>query len=104
MPRAFDRQEESLRRDQLPGGLDLVNRSEGIARAMHEHDRYFNVGEVLRSRLLGPAGSVQWVRQQKQTICKFLLCEHHACLAAAIARSEERRVGKECRSRWSPYH
>ena len=25
------------------------------------------------------------------------------CLAAAT-RSEERRVGKECRSRWSPYH
>ena len=22
----------------------------------------------------------------------------------AIIRSEERRVGKECRSRWSPYH
>ena len=22
----------------------------------------------------------------------------------ALARSEERRVGKECRSRWSPYH
>ena len=22
----------------------------------------------------------------------------------AIRRSEERRVGKECRSRWSPYH
>src|SRR5690349_15574576 len=22
----------------------------------------------------------------------------------AILRSEERRVGKECRSRWSPYH
>ena len=21
-----------------------------------------------------------------------------------MARSEERRVGKECRSRWSPYH
>ena len=24
--------------------------------------------------------------------------------AAVISRSEERRVGKECRSRWSPYH
>ena len=24
--------------------------------------------------------------------------------AYAAARSEERRVGKECRSRWSPYH
>ena len=22
----------------------------------------------------------------------------------SISRSEERRVGKECRSRWSPYH
>ena len=25
-------------------------------------------------------------------------------MACAPARSEERRVGKECRSRWSPYH
>ena len=24
--------------------------------------------------------------------------------AGNIKRSEERRVGKECRSRWSPYH
>src|SRR3712207_414691 len=24
--------------------------------------------------------------------------------ALIVARSEERRVGKECRSRWSPYH
>ena len=24
--------------------------------------------------------------------------------ARALNRSEERRVGKECRSRWSPYH
>ena len=25
-------------------------------------------------------------------------------VVGAGARSEERRVGKECRSRWSPYH
>ena len=25
-------------------------------------------------------------------------------LHLALTRSEERRVGKECRSRWSPYH
>ena len=25
-------------------------------------------------------------------------------LATYNTRSEERRVGKECRSRWSPYH
>src|SRR3989440_6407717 len=27
-----------------------------------------------------------------------------AAAAPARCRSEERRVGKECRSRWSPYH
>src|ERR1051325_5460817 len=27
-----------------------------------------------------------------------------ACLINRYERSEERRVGKECRSRWSPYH
>src|SRR2546430_16629968 len=27
-----------------------------------------------------------------------------AVLLVYVARSEERRVGKECRSRWSPYH
>ena len=25
-------------------------------------------------------------------------------IEAELTRSEERRVGKECRSRWSPYH
>ena len=32
---------------------------------------------------------------------KTLLAE---ALLAQSGRSEERRVGKECRSRWSPYH
>ena len=31
---------------------------------------------------------------------KFL----HLSQGFTEARSEERRVGKECRSRWSPYH
>src|SRR2546423_4105151 len=31
--------------------------------------------------------------------------EHrNECHEAVFERSEERRVGKECRSRWSPYH
>ena len=29
---------------------------------------------------------------------------NHPELPLEEARSEERRVGKECRSRWSPYH
>ena len=32
-----------------------------------------------------------------------MLCGYHYDLCP-LPRSEERRVGKECRSRWSPYH
>src|SRR5687767_15639377 len=33
-----------------------------------------------------------------------LCCEYAAPTWSPSCRSEERRVGKECRSRWSPYH
>ena len=45
-----------------------------------------------------------------EPLCIRLLCEHdsgcHLTESAndVISRSEERRAGKECRSRWSPYH
>ena len=29
---------------------------------------------------------------------------HDHFICSELCRSEERRVGKECRSRWSPYH
>ena len=31
-------------------------------------------------------------------------CKFTTVTDAKFVRSEERRVGKECRSRWSPYH
>src|SRR3712207_9059365 len=34
----------------------------------------------------------------------FVLLERKSERRQSIGRSEERRVGKECRSRWSPYH
>ena len=36
-------------------------------------------------------------------ICKYKIATNLE-MSNAAARSEERRVGKECRSRWSPYH
>ena len=35
---------------------------------------------------------------------KALITAGHRYQEAQHSRSEERRVGKECRSRWSPYH
>ena len=34
----------------------------------------------------------------------LLIVKYDAVVLEIIRRSEERRVGKECRSRWSPYH
>ena len=35
---------------------------------------------------------------------KEILRQYRSVRQFAMERSEERRVGKECRSRWSPYH
>ena len=37
-------------------------------------------------------------------IGRLIKWKHIDLLLEALLRSEERRVGKECRSRWSPYH
>ena len=34
----------------------------------------------------------------------FVMQQEEAAIVRGPMRSEERRVGKECRSRWSPYH
>ena len=39
-----------------------------------------------------------------ETINKILIFDKDNVDALSSSRSEERRVGKECRSRWSPYH
>ena len=38
-------------------------------------------------------------KTNKKTLEEIIRVDH-----AGERRSEERRVGKECRSRWSPYH
>ena len=38
------------------------------------------------------------------SITKSLMFDKPIPLKITLLRSEERRVGKECRSRWSPYH
>ena len=37
-------------------------------------------------------------------VLREVASHYHDLTVQQLARSEERRVGKECRSRWSPYH
>ena len=43
-----------------------------------------------------------------QNFSEYLSAKFHSIVvhfqSILLERSEERRVGKECRSRWSPYH
>ncbi len=41
------------------------------------------------------------ILEKEKDISKDTLLE---AIENSLIRSEERRVGKECRSRWSPYH
>ena len=67
--------------------------------------RYQNVPLIEKVLTLQEANNVE--QASSDVIFKFIISE---CTEADItgnafvARSEERRVGKECRSRWSPYH
>ena len=50
---------------------------------------------------LGAAGCLK--RSYKK--CVAVMCADNGVVEEGVTqRSEERRVGKECRSRWSPYH
>src|SRR3712207_4175168 len=53
----------------------------------------------------GNVGTGRRRDEQFATICKVAI-EHGKPVRIGVngGRSEERRVGKECRSRWSPYH
>ena len=76
-----------------------------------QHPR--NVGEIENASGVGTVGNAKCgdimrifldIDDETHIIrdCKF---KTFGCGAAvATSRSEERRVGKECRSRWSPYH
>src|SRR3989449_5290441 len=46
----------------------------------------------------------QYLADHESEPYRVLEAEESARVQAAGLRSEERRVGKECRSRWSPYH
>ena len=53
------------------------------------------VSDVFHILLGGEGGKASW---------RFIVWEARLPQAMTALRSEERRVGKECRSRWSPYH
>ena len=60
-------------------------------------------GKVLFNKL-AHEGAPRVKRHTKATHCNSTPATDGKHLVAILARPEERRVGKECRPRWPPYH
>ena len=61
------------------------------------------IKEALRVAVSG-GDSVMEVAQHMGVSPSAVTVPRYSLLFSQERRSEERRVGKECRSRWSPYH
>ena len=61
-------------------------------------DLITNVSHDLKTPLTSMVGYIELIRKEElsDTVRDYV--------DVISDRSEERRVGKECRSRWSPYH
>src|SRR5574344_2525898 len=79
-------------------------------------NRTHQYGHVLFMREIASIWSIRfvpifpiesWLKELHDMVTERILCIFlHSGIYRGInlQRSEERRVGKECRSRWSPYH
>src|SRR5215510_6295742 len=100
-----------MHRRAVRGGLDFYETTSEVKRAVvrgelvrlngNAHYRLANIG-------------MPYVRPETKAFVLDLAADYHRACGAPLVitsatrpisrRSEERRVGKECRSRWSPYH
>ena len=87
-----------------PSVLDLIGHTplvklnhvtDGIAATVLVKLEYLNPGGSIKDRI-----AVKMIEEAERT-GKLL---PGGTIVEPTSRSEERRVGKECRSRWSPYH
>ena len=64
---------------------------------------YDSIGKSWRQSSVGPHHVAS--NSSSQCLCVSVFLGSCLCVSVSLClRSEERRVGKECRSRWSPYH
>src|SRR2546427_6875607 len=60
-------------------------------------------GAIVLEHMNELGGSIQRWLEKNMNYIEFVIPVESSLVCDPV-RSEERRVGKECRSRWSPYH
>src|SRR2546422_7839871 len=93
-------------RDVEPGEIVVVSNA-GL-RSIHPFPPAARLQCVFEYVYFARPDSILWgrnVHTVRKALGRALAREHPVPADIVIpVRSEERRVGKECRSRWSPYH
>src|SRR2546427_5665828 len=79
-----------------PGFIDVHTHLEGNIEKIPEADNFITDG--VTTAVTGNCGG------SEIDLAAFFARLEKLKIGLNLARSEERRVGKECRSRWSPYH
>src|SRR5256885_16840201 len=75
-----------------------------LSRIRRHFDHVIDVNVILAADRLAREVEVSCHVAGKEIFVKSGDPDLYAAIDAVADRSEERRVGKECRSRWSPYH
>ena len=83
---------------QTPAGAATIDRARSAVAEASQHMGRSMPAAGLRELMAGSHDADRW----DEVASRCLTCGN--CTLACPTRSEERRVGKECRSRWSPYH
>ena len=81
-----------------------ISRKETAIKAISSGEilKIVNLLSLFPNEVVGMSGAVEGTVESSDNIGELSLNEEGFLLTSS--RSEERRVGKECRSRWSPYH
>src|SRR2546422_4690513 len=96
-------------RDAMPGIYDALVLEDSGEKSFAEKGLTFEVEQqlgdgVVRCISLGSSDGLRRGMKVKSTGSPISVPVGKGTLGRIMDRSEERRVGKECRSRWSPYH
>src|SRR5256885_9892348 len=94
----FFQAEDGIRDYKVTGFRRVLFRSDGTVAASTSTD-----GQVRLWPRAGGAPRLLELQGDRPLVPSFTPDGQHL-IAVDARRSEERRVGKECRSRWSPYH
>src|SRR5256884_4355723 len=81
--------------------IALLRREEG---RFSEAEAFFDRALAIREKVLGPEHAKVADVLNDLAVVDGSQGKHKEAAMYYRRRSEERRVGKECRSRWSPYH